>query len=122
MSAHVTSPLIKVEHAGNITVFTFTDGEVQDLENTLARELEGNTNTLAGGHLLLDFCRVERIFSVELGTLIDLHKQMKASGGRLTLFNLCDQVYEVFTTCRLHQFLEICREEEQPVGEQDLEE
>src|SRR6476469_5763258 len=101
MSTRIASPLIKVEHAGNITVFTFTAGEVRDLENTLAQELKGLTEQMSGRHLLLDFCRVERIVSVELGTLIDLHKQMKASGGRLTLFNLSDEVYEVFTTCRL---------------------
>ena len=62
-------------------------------------------------HLLLDFTNVEYLSSVELGTLITLHKRVKAFGGRLTLFNLNAQVYEVFTVTHLQTVLGICREE-----------
>jgi hypothetical protein len=46
-----------------------------------------------------------------LGTLITLHQRLKACGGRLTLFNLNAQVYEVFTMTHLQTLLGICREE-----------
>jgi anti-sigma B factor antagonist len=101
----------KVEQTGDVRVITFTTEEVRDVDNVIARELEGRTNGLAGSHLLLDFTNVEYLNSVELGTLITLHKRMKASGGRLTLFNLNPQVYEVFTTTHLQTLLGICREE-----------
>ncbi len=100
----------KVEQSGNVRVVTFTADAVRDVENMLARELESCTDGLAGSHLLLDFTNVERLGSVELGTLIGLHKRMQASGGRLTLFNLNAEVYEIFTASQLQTLLGICRE------------
>jgi anti-anti-sigma factor len=99
----------KVEQSGGVKIITFTGGQVRDVENVLAAELEGLDVGLGECHLLLDFTNVEYITSDELGTLIGLHKKMKASGGRLTLFNLNLQVFEVFTVCRLERLLGICR-------------
>ncbi len=107
----------KVEQCGNVRIITFAPDVVRDVENVIARELQGRTDETGGCHLLLDFTNVEYITSVELGTLVRLHKQMKASRGRLTLFNLKAEVYEVFTTTCLQTFLGICREDEpQPPG------
>jgi anti-sigma B factor antagonist len=109
----------KVEQSGNVKIITFTDGKVRDVENVLARELEGLTDDLGAGHLLLDFTNVEYLTSVELGTLIGLNKRMKAGGGRLTLFNLNPQVFEVFTVTHLQTLLAICREDQgssEPAG------
>jgi anti-anti-sigma factor len=100
----------KVEQSGNVRIVTFTADKVRDVENMLARELEGRTDGLGQIHLLLDFTNVEYLNSVELGTLITLHKRMKACGGRLTLFNLSAPVYEVFTVTHLQTLLGICRE------------
>jgi anti-anti-sigma factor len=108
----------KVEQSGNVRVVTFAADGVRDVENMLARDLEGCTGDLGGGHLLLDFTHVERLGSVELGTLIGLHQRMKACGGRLTLFNLNAEVYEVFTVTRLQTLLGICREGGAPRGGQ----
>ncbi len=92
------------------TITLFDGGEFRGAENTITRELEAHGDDLAMCHLMLDFRRVGRISSVDLGTLILLHKRLAASGGRLTLFNLRDEIYEVFTVTRLHTVLEICRE------------
>jgi anti-sigma B factor antagonist len=100
----------KVEQRGGVKIITFTAGQVRDVENVIATELEGLTDDLGECHLLLDFTNVEFITSVELGTLIGLHKRMKATGGRLTLFNLNLQVFEVFTVTRLENLIGICRE------------
>lgn len=90
-----TRLLPKTEQTGTVKIITFTVGQVR-LENVIATELDGLTDDLGDCHLLLDFTNVEYITSVELGTLVSLHKKMKASGGRLTLFNLNLQVFEVF--------------------------
>jgi anti-sigma B factor antagonist len=100
----------KVEQSDNVRVITFTADKVRDVENMLARELEGRTDRLGACHLLLDFTNVECLNSLELGTLITLHKRMKAAGGRLTLFNLNAQVYELFTITHLQTVMGICRE------------
>jgi hypothetical protein len=100
----------KVEHRGQTTIITFTGGEGSDPDNPIAGELGGHADDLAGGHLLPDFANVKGISSLELGTLVGLHRRMAAAGGRLTLFNLSALLYEVFTATRLHTLMEICRE------------
>jgi anti-anti-sigma factor len=99
----------KVEQRGDIKIITLTGEDSRDMESGIARELEPHLANLTGCHLLLDFTNIERITSVELGTLIQLHKRLAAGGGRLTLFNLRTEVYEVFTATRLHTVLGICR-------------
>ena len=105
----VTRSPPKMEQIGGVKIITFTTGQVRDVENVIATELDGLTDALGECHVLLDFTNVEFITSVELGTLINLHKKMKASGGRLTLFNLSPQVFEVFTVLRLDTVMRICR-------------
>ena len=99
----------KTQRIGNVKIITFTAGQVRDVDNVIATELEGLTDELGESHLLLDFTNVEYITSVELGTLVSLHKKMKASGGRLTLFNLNPHVFEVFAVTRLEALIGICR-------------
>src|SRR6516164_10323274 len=105
MSSPTRTPA-KTEQLGNVKIITFTAGQVRDVDNVIATELEGLTDELGECHLLLDFTNVEFITSVELGTLVGLHKKMRASGGRLTLFNLNPQVFEV---TRLETLIRICR-------------
>jgi anti-anti-sigma factor len=101
-----------VEQSGNVKIITLCGGGARrDSENPLAIDLEGHTEDLGERHLLLDFTNVKAICSLELGTLLTLHKRLKALGGRLTLFNLNPQIFEVFTVTRLQTVLGICREQ-----------
>jgi anti-anti-sigma regulatory factor len=100
----------KVEQSGNVRVITFTTEEIRDVDNVIARELKGCTDGLGRSHLMLDFTNVKLLSTVELGTLLTLHKRIKASGGRLSLFNLNPRVYEVVTAAHVQARLEICRE------------
>lgn len=99
----------KVERTGKLVILTFAGGKFRDQENMIASELEGHTEEMEECHLLLDFTNVEYLTSVELGTLVGLHKKMRGLGGRLTLFNLNPDIYEVFTVTRLQTLLGICR-------------
>lgn len=105
-------PLTKVERARNVTVITFTADARRDVENVIARELEGQVDAGAEGHLLLDFTHVKYLSSVELGTLVALHKRIRAAGGQLTLFNLDIQLRRIFSITRLDTLLVICREDD----------
>ncbi len=98
----------KAQRTHNVKIITFTAGQARQ-ENIIAAELDGLTDDLGECHLLLDFTNVENITSVELGSLVTLHKKMRASGGRLTLFNLNLHVFEVFTVTRLDKLIGICR-------------
>lgn len=99
----------KMERSGNLSILTFTVHPIRDVESVIARELEGLATEEAGQHLLLDFVHVDYLNSTELGTLIALHKRVEAAGGRLTLFNMSEQLFKVFTVTHLDTYLEICR-------------
>ena len=99
----------KSERAGDVRIITFAAGRGRRMEEVIVSELGNSEQAESECHLLLDFTNVTSITSVELGTLIRLHKKMKASGGRLTLFNLNLHVFEVFSITRLEKLLEICR-------------
>jgi anti-sigma B factor antagonist len=103
--------LPKVERSDNITIFTFIPNAMRNVENVIARELGGLTEGAGARHLLLDFTHVKCLNSMELGTLVTLHKRIKETGGRLTLFNLSAQVFELFALTRLDTLLGICRED-----------
>lgn len=113
------TPLVapKVERSANVTVITFIPDAIRDVENVIGRELHGLTGGTGVRHLLLDFTNVEYLNSMELGTLVNLHKQAAEAGGRLTLFNLSDQVFKLFKITRLDSFLDICREGTAPQPE-----
>ena len=96
-----------VQQRGDVKIITLSGGKVRVVEDLMEAELEGLTKESRGGHLLLDFSKVEYINSDDLGVLINLHKKMQRLGGRLTLSNLNAQVYEVFTVTRLHTLLTI---------------
>ena len=102
--------LPKVERRGNTTIVTFVSDAIRNVENVIARELRAISVGTGKQHLLLDFTNVEQLNSIELGTLISLHKQIEQSGGLLTLFNLSAQLFELFTVTRLDTLLNICRE------------
>jgi anti-anti-sigma regulatory factor len=104
----------KIERTNGVIIITFAEGRIRDMENMLSRELDGLTDDLHATHVLLDFCDVKQVTSVELGTLIGLHKKMEAADCRLTLFNLNSRVYEAFVTNCLDKFFAICREEANP--------
>ena len=109
-------PVPRVEKAVNVTIITLTGRAIAGRDDRITAQLEGRTEGLEAGHLLLDFTHVERITNEELGTLIRIHREVIAGGGRLTLFNLTALVYEVFTVTRLHTLLRVCRERP-PVAE-----
>jgi anti-sigma B factor antagonist len=98
-----------VQRCGDVTVLTFGAHPPGAIGDRIAAQLESRTEGLGEGHLLLDFRRIDRISSEELGTLIGLQKVTNAAGGRLTLFNLRPSVREVFTVTRLDRILAICR-------------
>ena len=101
-----------MQRAGNVRIVTFPGSRIgADLGKGIADNLEAQTATVRGGHVLLDFRNIESIGSEDLGALVALHKKMTAEGGQLTLFNLNAHVYEVFVVTRLQTILAICQEE-----------
>jgi anti-sigma B factor antagonist len=63
------------------------------------------------GHLVIDFSPVDFLTSEALSVLVSLHKRVASMGGRLTLLNLREEVYEVFEITKLTQLLRVRRRE-----------
>jgi anti-anti-sigma factor len=99
----------KVEIGAGVRILTFAGGDGSDIEEAISREMNARGG-VGEGHLLLDFTNVAHISSEGLGALVSLHKRVRIAGGRLTLFNLSPQIYEVFEVTHLHALLGICRE------------
>jgi anti-sigma B factor antagonist len=94
-SNHIVVRLVgcKSLHEDNVHI---VDGEVA----SLVEEREGQ-------HLVLDLAAVEYLTSSALGKLVALHRRLRQQGGRLTVTNARDAVWEVFAVTRLNQVLEI---------------
>jgi anti-anti-sigma factor len=100
----------QVEHIGEKTILTFTDGKIWGEENFIARELRVSLPQPSGQcHLFLDFRNVGFLNSSELGTLLCLRKKMHEALGRLTLVNLNPPIVEVFKRTKLNRILDIER-------------
>ena len=105
----MTTTKEKSEQAGDVKIITLGNYGGGGFDDSLVEDIARLKTTCSADHLLLDFTHVKNITSAELGMLVGLHKSIRASGGRLTLFNLNDQVFEVFAITRLETLLEICR-------------
>ena len=116
MSSFTVHAPPKVEQSEDVRIITFRPDGARDEQNILAADLEVCTDGLSGCHLMLDFTHVEVLGSAELDTLVGLHNRVKASGGRLNLFNLDAKIYEVFEAANLQTLLGICRVGGTPVG------
>ncbi len=100
----------EVDPQADVKIIRLLNDEVPPVgHDTLARELEASLDQAGQRHLLLDFQNVQWITSAELGTLLLLHKRLAACGGRLTLVNVRQEIYEVFAVTRLHTLLEVGR-------------
>jgi anti-anti-sigma factor len=70
-------------------------------------ELFGLATRRTGQHLQLDLARLGYLTSSGLGVLVALHNRVRAAGGRLSLHNVNEMVYELFAVTRLTTVLDV---------------
>lgn len=111
MTSQQLGSLPRMEHVlDDVDIITFSTGKIGGEENFVARELIGLTKELSNRHVFLDFSNVVCINSSELGTLIRLHRNMKAAGGRLTLVNVNPHIGDTLERTNLHKLFEVRKE------------
>src|SRR5438105_4009715 len=77
--------------------FTGDDVELDDgCTDRLRHELDRLVDDAGHIRTLLDFANVSYLTSSTLGVLVQLHRRLHASGGRLTVVNARPHIYEVF--------------------------
>jgi anti-sigma B factor antagonist len=110
MASTLERPHMKVGVSGDVIAVHFTGCKVSLDEEALDRihdQLLALADEPSESDLLLDCGNVEYLTSTALGTLINLHKKLAASGRHLIVGNLSPQVHEVFSVTKLDKFLDV---------------
>ncbi len=104
----MSSPCLHVEPMADITAVTVT-AKVLDGENlqAVADQLRRLASEPGRSKLYLDFRNVEFLNANGLGQLVALHNRLEAAGGRLAIFNVAANVYEVFQATMLTEVLDV---------------
>ena len=75
---------------------------VKGFRNTLLTLINGGMNDL-----ILDLEGVKMVDSIGLGVIIATHNSLMKVGGKLTVKNVSEDIYNLFTTMRLDQHFEV---------------
>ncbi len=90
---------------GGATILLDSDmvaNTTQDVkEELLALIRDGRTE------LILDFEKVEMVDSLGIGVLVGTHNSLKKVDGSLQLINVAPDIYHLFITMRLNDYLDI---------------
>src|SRR5438094_98957 len=108
-------PLFEAEQAGRLTVVRFTAHVMVD-EDAIAvagEPLSKLAQNPGRRQMVVDFAGVDRVTTFLIGKLVELHKQLQVSGGRLALCNVGPDLQGVFKVLRLDRVLLIYRGREE---------
>ncbi len=114
MAAKAGPPLLEVEQVKDVTLVKLNRRNIleEDTTEEIGSQLFSLLNDLGCRNLILNFDRVERLTSVMLGKVVQLHRRAQEAGGRVMLCNIQPRVYEIFELLRLPRVLNICAEEQ----------
>ena len=114
MSSQPRRRRLEVEDIGDVTVVNFTDKKILDEQNiqVIGEQLFSLVDQDGRRKLLLNFGNVELLSSAALGKLLTLHKKVKTAGGKLTLCNINEDLYEVFEITKFNKLLDIQKDEQ----------
>ena len=96
--------MIEISRDGDQTTVKPGEKIVASMAQELRKELlslikEGNTG------LVVDMADVMMIDSIGVGILVATHNSLSENGGKLTVTNVSQDIYRLFKTMRLDQYL-----------------
>jgi anti-anti-sigma factor len=103
MALSAWSRFLKVAVLGDVVVVELSDSL---LTQAYAPWLFGLVRDMPGRQIHLDCDQVENLSSEALSTLLALQEKVKEGGGRLRLFNLGPDPYDVLAATRLTKLLD----------------
>src|SRR5947209_20327065 len=104
--------LLEVNVVGDTAVVRFTQKNITDLNpQVVGQQLLDLVDQVGQHWVFFDFENVDYLASIGLGKLVALQKQIQARGGRLTVINVRDSIYQVFEVTRLVNVLDVRRKD-----------
>ena len=101
----------QVEQAGGVTVVRLNPLCGRHLDDETIRRLGELLVSLVADEgrrrLVVNLASIDRLDSLLLGKLVQLHKRALAGGGRVVLCQLSPRLYETFQILQLTNFLRI---------------
>jgi anti-anti-sigma factor len=102
---------IRLVQTDAVCVVQLVECRSLDEQNTPAieEELFGLVEQLGAATVLLDLSDITFMSSIGLGTLIGLHRRLKAHGGHLVVAGVSDEIYELVEVTGLIRLLDVRR-------------
>jgi anti-sigma B factor antagonist len=117
MPTDPTHGLLEVEQVGGATVGRFTHRTI--LENTAIDAVAARLRELVRAEgrrsFVLNFARVESMTSAMLGTLVTLHRDLEAAGGRLVFCSVDAFLAHIFQICKIPEQITVYPDEAEAV-------
>jgi anti-sigma B factor antagonist len=110
MLLRITHSPLKDDTGGDLTAVYFAGCRVALDEVAISRirdQLLALADEPGESDVFLDLGNVEYLTSTALGTLVNLHKRLRARGRHMIVGNLSPQVHEVFTVTMLDRLLDL---------------
>lgn len=101
------SQYIKSEPFGEVLAAQVLQEKITDRECAAVLSDLIDAARAASWRIALDLSNVMLLASAGLGTLINLHKQCLAAGGKLVVFGLSDELIELMKLTKLNKLLTI---------------
>jgi anti-anti-sigma factor len=107
----------QVDQTDGITVVTFTQAEIVDLEavEEVGEQLYKLIEYYTSSRIVLNLGCVRQVSSLVIGKLLGLNERVKAAGGRLVFCRVTPEVYQLFKLVNLLRLFSVYDSEEEAV-------
>ena len=104
---------LQVEPVGDVSVVTFTQADIVDLETirVLGEQLLGMADE--GRRILLNMSRVHRLSTALVGKVVALQNRLTALGGQLAICKVAPHLREALELFKLPRLVPIYTEEQE---------
>jgi len=113
MARASTKRWLQVEPVGDVSVVTFTQADILDLETIriLGEQLLGMADE--GRRILLNMSRVHRLSTALVGKVVALQNRLTALGGQLAICQVAPHLREALELFKLPRLVPIYSEEQE---------